>query len=91
MVDLTRCCSPDWPVRLWDAAQAGDWESARRHQITLEALMGFANYEEWLGAIEFVLREMGLCDKITAHPLAPLSDPEAIAAVKALMRDLTLV
>jgi dihydrodipicolinate synthase/N-acetylneuraminate lyase len=91
IIDGLHNIRPDWPVALWDAAQLGDWEGVKRWQLKLEALIPFANYEEWLGAVELVLREMGLCDKITARPLAPLSDSEAIAAIKKLMGELGLL
>lgn len=80
----------DWAVKLWNAAQRGDWDAVDDYQRKLEALIPFAEPEEWLGALELVLRELGLCDKITAHPLVPLSDPQEIRALRARTRELLL-
>jgi hypothetical protein len=45
--------------------------------------------EVW-GGIEVALQELGLCDKITAHPFVPMSDPDEIAKVKELVRTVLL-
>jgi hypothetical protein len=45
--------------------------------------------EVW-GSVELALQELGLCDKITAHPFVPMSDPDEIAAVKELVRNILL-
>jgi len=36
------------------------------------------------------LQELELCDKITAHPFVPMSDPDEIATVQALVRSILL-
>lgn len=77
---------PEWAVAIWDAAQAGDWESVKTYQLKLESLVPFVTYGEVWGGVELALRELGICDKITAHPYMPISDPDDAAAVKELVR-----
>ena len=81
---------PEWAVAIWDAAQAGDWESVNEYQLKLESLIPFVTYGEVWGGVELALRELGLCDKITAHPFVSMSDPDEIAAVKELVRTVLL-
>ncbi len=81
---------PEWAVETWNAAQAGDWAGVQKGQLKLESLIPFAMYGEVWGACELALRELGLCDKITAHPAIPMSDPAEIAKVKQLVRDVLL-
>jgi len=91
IVDGLHTVKPEWAVGLWDAPQAGAWETPNDYQLKLESLMPFADHEEWLGGVELVLREMWLCDKITTGFLVSLSDPEVVAPMKALMLELALV
>jgi hypothetical protein len=49
-------------------------------------LIPFVTYGEVWGGVELALRELGLCDKITAHPFVSISDPDEIDAVRALVR-----
>jgi hypothetical protein len=56
----------------------------------VESLYPLVDFAEWLGAFELAMREVGLCDKLTSSPLAPLSDVKEIAAVKSLSRRLLL-
>ena len=81
---------PEWAVGIWDAAQAGDWEMVQDYQLKLESLIPFAMHGEVWGSVELALQELGLCDKITAHPFVPMSDPDEIAAVKELVRNILL-
>jgi 4-hydroxy-tetrahydrodipicolinate synthase len=81
---------PEWAVAAWNAAQAGDWKALQQWQLKLESLIPFAMYGEVWGGCELALRELGLCDKITAHPAVPMSEPAEIAAVKRLVRDVLL-
>jgi len=81
---------PEWAVKIWDAAQAGDWETVNEYQLKLESLVSFTRYGDIWGGIELALRELGLCDKITTHPYVPISDPEEIATVKGLVRSILL-
>ena len=81
---------PQWAVAAWDAAQASDWEAVKAWQIKLESLIPFAMYGETWGSCELALREIGLCDKITAHPAVPMTDPAEIAKVKELVRTVLL-
>jgi 4-hydroxy-tetrahydrodipicolinate synthase len=81
---------PEWAVGIWDAAQAGDWERVQDYQLKLESLIPFAMHGEVWGGVELALQELGLCDKITAHPFVPMSDPDEIAAVKDLVRNVLL-
>jgi 4-hydroxy-tetrahydrodipicolinate synthase len=81
---------PEWAVGIWNAAQAGDWKTVAHYQLKLESLIPFAMHGEVWGGVELALQELGLCDKITAHPFVPMSDPREIAEVKALVRDLLL-
>lgn len=81
---------PEWAVGIWNAAQAGDWEAVRDYQLKLESLIPFALHGEVWGAIELALQELGLCDKITAHPFVPMSDPDEIATVQGLVRSILL-
>jgi dihydrodipicolinate synthase/N-acetylneuraminate lyase len=77
---------PEWAVAIWDAGQAGDWQKVQEYQLKLESLIPFVLYGEVWGGIEVALQELGLCDKITAHPYVPIRDPEMIATVKGLVR-----
>lgn len=77
---------PEWAVGIWDAAQDGDWERVNDYQLKLESLIPFVTYGEVWGGVELALRELGWCDKITAHPFVSISDPDEIDAVKALVR-----
>jgi len=81
---------PEWAVAIWDAAGAGDWEAVDEYQLKLESLIPFVTYGEVWGGAELALRELGLCDKITAHPFVSMSDPDEIAAVKELVRTVLL-
>jgi hypothetical protein len=36
------------------------------------------------------LQELGLCDKVTAHPFVPMSDPDEIATVQELVHSILL-
>jgi dihydrodipicolinate synthase/N-acetylneuraminate lyase len=60
------------------------------YQLKLESLIPFAMHGEVWGSVELALQELGLCDKITAHPFVPMSDPDEIAAVKDLVREILL-
>ncbi len=82
---------PEWAVGMWNAAQANDWQAAQEYQLKLESLIPFAQHGEVWGAIELALRTLGLCDKITAHPFVPMSDPDEIATVSELVRNILLV
>ena len=75
-------------MSIWDAAQAGDWEAVQAYQLKLESLIPFAQHGEVWGGIEIALQELGLCDKITAHPFVPISDPVEMAMVKALVKEI---
>jgi 4-hydroxy-tetrahydrodipicolinate synthase len=79
---------PEWAVGIWNAAQADDWETVKEYQLKLESLIPFATYGEVWGGIEVALQELGLCDKITAHPFEPMTDPDEIAKVKTLVRNI---
>jgi len=89
-IDGLHNIQPEWYVKLWDAGQAGDWAAAREWQLKVEALIAFASYEEWLGAFELLMREMGICERLVAQPLVPLTDAKSVDAVRALMRELGL-
>jgi dihydrodipicolinate synthase/N-acetylneuraminate lyase len=73
-------------VGIWDAARAGDWEKVSALQLKLESLIPFVTYGEVWGGIEVALQELGLCDKITAHPCVPMDDADQIAAVRQLVQ-----
>ena len=79
---------PEWAVAIWDAAQSGDWDAVGGYQLKLESLIPFAQHGEVWGGIEIALQELGLCDKITAHPFVPIRDPDDMAAVKALVQEI---
>ena len=81
---------PEWAVGIWDAAEAGDWEAVNDYQLKLESLIPFVMHGEVWGGIEVALQELGICDKITAHPFVPMSDPDEIAKVKELVRNVLL-
>jgi len=81
---------PAWAVAIWDAAQAGDWGRVNTLQLKLESLIPFVTYGEVWGGMEVALRELGLCDKITAHPFVPMDNVDQIAAVKQLVQTVLL-
>ena len=90
LIDGLHIMKAEWAVELWNAAQRGHWPGVQDYQRRLEMLISLVECEEWLGAFELVLRELGLCDKITAHPLVPLSDRDLIRRVQGLVQDLLL-
>jgi len=58
--------------------------------LKLESLIPFVTYGEVWGGIEVALQELGLCDKITAHPYVSMGDADQIADVKRLVQTILL-
>lgn len=80
--------------RLYDAAQAGDWDAAKAEQARLTALfaiirqstpgrVGFTSSA--LGGFKTALRELGIIEtNMMATPMTPLNDEEA-ARIRAIL------
>ncbi|WP_029145550.1 dihydrodipicolinate synthase family protein [Microbacterium luticocti] len=85
-------------VRLWQAAQRGDWETARTEQERINRLFeivfqphGRSGDAAGVGAFKTAMAELGLIDHaVLAAPVQPL-DAATVAKVRTILRDLELV
>ncbi|WP_265522264.1 dihydrodipicolinate synthase family protein [Oerskovia flava] len=81
-------------VRLWDLADAGKWDEARREQDRLAALFeivfqagGRSGDAAGVGAFKVAVHAQGLVDTATmAHPVAPLDAP-VVGRIETIVRE----
>ena len=90
---------PKGYVRLWDAAQRGDWAAAREEQERLCRLFEIvwvaagrvSGGATGVGGFKTAMRSLGVIDtNVMARPRAPLNDGEA-RGVDAILRSVGLL
>ncbi|MCQ9351804.1 dihydrodipicolinate synthase family protein [Corynebacterium sp. 153RC1] len=81
-------------VRMWDAYQAGDWETVRQEQDRLAALfeivfqpVGKVGPAAGVGAFKTALELMGVIESnLMSQPLPPISDAPSRQAITEILR-----
>ncbi|AZA12097.1 dihydrodipicolinate synthase family protein [Corynebacterium gerontici] len=90
---------PDGYVRMWKAAQAGQWEDVRREQNRLAALfeivfqpIGKVGPAAGVGSFKTALELMGVFESnLMSQPLAPIDDEPSRHAISAILESAELL
>ncbi|WP_309104427.1 dihydrodipicolinate synthase family protein [Microbacterium sp.] len=85
-------------VRLWDAAQKGDWETARTEQERINRLFdivfqpkGLSGDATGVGAFKAAMQARGIIDHATMARTVQTLDPDAVGRIHGILADLDLL